>query len=49
MTETEMRRRYDELCSKPNLFAAEVAIVRWLALQLGRRVEFRKVPVWPGK
>ena len=47
--DASLMRRYEELLSRPNLWLADVDQVRWLAHQLDRRVEFVKVPVWPGK
>lgn len=43
MTRDEMQTRYRELLAAPNLWPVDVAMVRWLAVQLGRRVEFQRV------
>lgn len=40
MTRDQMQRRYEELLALPNLWPAEVAMLRWLAAKLGRRVAF---------
>lgn len=40
MNKQQDERRYEELLALPNLWPADVAILRWLAGRLGRRVEF---------
>lgn len=40
MSKEQDERRYAELIAAPHLWPAEVAMVRWLAVKLGRRVEF---------
>lgn len=40
MSQEQDERRYAELLAARNLWPAEVAMVRWLAGRLGRRVEF---------